>query len=226
MVGGDDRDVLRQAGERRAVEVVEVGVGDQDQVELGQFADRQRGGDEPARPAGADAEADADAVGEDGVGEDGHPADAEQHGGVADPGGGEGVVFPAGQVRLERRRRRRVEPVEHAQPPAAAAQPVRHAQRHRPALRPFRIPFPAQPSPSREGQPRVRPIPGTSPRIVRRVGADVLLPLAFAIQRVLSTAAGVAAACGFANRTACSPVCETASGGRAALGRALVICRG
>jgi hypothetical protein len=94
---GDDRDIFRQPLERRAIEVIEVRVRDEDQVELGQLAERQRRRHVALWTAGRQSQAQADAVRHDRVGEDVHVTDAEQHGGVADPGGGEVVRVPARQ---------------------------------------------------------------------------------------------------------------------------------
>ena len=80
-----------------------MGVRDEQEVDRRELAHGQRGGDVAARAAGDEAQADADAVAEDGIGEDRHAADAEEHGGVAEPGGGERLVLPVGEVGLERR---------------------------------------------------------------------------------------------------------------------------
>ena len=67
--------------------MVHVGVGEQDHVDLRQFGDGERGLHEAFDAERDRAEADAGALAEDRVGEDGEAIDLKQHGRVAEPGG-------------------------------------------------------------------------------------------------------------------------------------------
>jgi hypothetical protein len=124
--------------------VIEVRVADQDQVERRELADRQRRRDEASWAGGDQADADADARGEDRIRQDRLPAEAQQDRGVTDPGGGEFSILPVAQVGNERRSRRRVDFVEQAQPAAPAAEQVGQPQRHRAALGKVGVLSPAQ----------------------------------------------------------------------------------
>lgn len=85
--GSEDGGVAVMAGEAAqggAVEVVEVGVGDEDGVEPWQVGEGEGGGDVSCGPGGEESESEADAGGEDGVGEEVEAGEAEEDGGVSD----------------------------------------------------------------------------------------------------------------------------------------------
>lgn len=86
--GGDDAGARVGEGfEGGFVEVVEVGVADEDEVDGGELVD-ERGVGEAARAEDEGPEADADLGAEDGVGEDGLAVQAEEDGAVPEPGEG------------------------------------------------------------------------------------------------------------------------------------------
>lgn len=92
--GNDGRPLCRTGGEaleRWAIEMVKVGVRDEDDVDLWEVINIDGGGDK-ARDAERDAaHAHADAMRKDRIGEDGLGTDAEQDAGVTDPAGRERV---------------------------------------------------------------------------------------------------------------------------------------
>ena len=108
--------------------MIVVGVGDEHEVDGGKLADGEGGGEVATGAACDETEADADAVAENGIGEEGHVADTEEDGGVAQPGGGEGLVLPIAEVGFERGGRRGVEMIEPAGAASAFAEEIGEAQ--------------------------------------------------------------------------------------------------
>jgi len=96
-------------------------VGDEQEIDLGKFADGKRREHVAARAGGHKAQADADAVEENGIGEDCHAADADQDAGMTKPCGGERGIFPAGQIRGARRGGRDIKLIKPAQAASASA---------------------------------------------------------------------------------------------------------
>ena len=138
-MGRDDRHRFGQPAERRAIEMIEMGMGDENQIELGQLADRQRRRDKPPRAERDQAQADADAAGHDRIGQHRHPADAKKHGRMADPRGGEFTVFPVRQIGNKFGPDGRIDVIEEAQAAAAATERISDAQHDRPLLCPVSI---------------------------------------------------------------------------------------
>jgi hypothetical protein len=116
--------------------MIVVGVGDEDQVDGGQIADVERGSEQATRAAGPQAQANANTVGENGIGQDIHFADAQEDGGVADPGGGEILLVPGLEIGFWGRGGT-MQAVEEAELSASTAEPVRYAQSERLSLSPI-----------------------------------------------------------------------------------------
>jgi hypothetical protein len=74
--------------------VVHVRVGQQHEVERRQLARPERGAHQPSRPQLGQAPADSDPRLEGRIGDDPSPLEIEEHGGVAEPGGGEPIAGP------------------------------------------------------------------------------------------------------------------------------------
>ena len=72
--------------------MIEVRVRHEHQVELGELVGRERALHQPQRAEAADAKVDADAGEEHRVGEDAHPVEVDEDGGVAEPRQRDGVV--------------------------------------------------------------------------------------------------------------------------------------
>src|SRR5207249_8156786 len=117
---------LGKSAEGRAIKMIVVGVGDEDEINGRKVTNLERGSEQATRAGGPEAQADADAVGEDGIGEDGHVADAEENGCMADPDGGEVLLVPVVQMGFWRRGGT-VQAVEEAEFSASTAEPVRRA---------------------------------------------------------------------------------------------------
>ena len=75
-----------------------MGVAKENEVELREVGDGECGAKETFRADDNGAEADADTVGEDGVGEDPGAKKIEEDGGMAEAGAGDGGVGPGGGV--------------------------------------------------------------------------------------------------------------------------------
>lgn len=94
--GGDDGGVAcraaSEARERGAIEVIEVGVRDENDVDVGEVFDIEGRGLHAGHTDRQAGEAHADAVGEDRVGEDGGVTEFEEDGGVTKPARGEGIA--------------------------------------------------------------------------------------------------------------------------------------
>ena len=124
VMSGDHRRALGQPAERRSIEVIEMGVRDEDQINRRKLADVQRWSEQAARAAGPQSKADAHAVGENRIGENRHVADAQENGRVADPHGCQVLLVPVVQMRLSRRGGT-VQAVEETELSASTAEPVR-----------------------------------------------------------------------------------------------------
>ena len=98
--GGGDHGGRRafQTAQAGDIEVIHVGVGEQDDVDLRQFRDGERGLHEALEAERHRAEADAGAFAEDGIGEDRNAVDLQQDGGVAEPGGVQTGIGPEVRV--------------------------------------------------------------------------------------------------------------------------------
>ena len=93
--GGDHRGGgAFQTAQAADIEVIHVGMGEQDEVDFRQLGEAEGGLDQTLQAEREGAEADAGARAEDGVGEDGDAVDLEQHGGMAEPGGMEAGIGP------------------------------------------------------------------------------------------------------------------------------------
>lgn len=93
VLGGDDFGVLSdELSEAGLVEVIEVGVRDEDEVNGWEFVGREVWIAEAFHADGVGPKVDADAFGKDGIGEDPEVVEAEKDGGVSEPGGGEGML--------------------------------------------------------------------------------------------------------------------------------------
>ena len=95
-----------------------------------------------ARAGGHEAQADADAIKKDRVGENGHAANADQDAGVTEPGGGKGGMVPAGKIRRARGSGRGIELIEPAKAASASAQKIGDAQERGIATEAIREGFP------------------------------------------------------------------------------------
>ena len=99
--GGDDFEVLALHGaEGGDVEMVHVGVGEEDGIDAGDLVERECGFDDALKAEGEGAKIDADAGGEDGVGDDGKAFNLQENGGMAEPGGVDAGIGPAVGGRL------------------------------------------------------------------------------------------------------------------------------
>lgn len=93
VLGGDDLGVFAdELSEAGLVEVIEVGVRNEDEVNGREFVGREVGIAEAFHADGVRAEVDADAFGEDGIGEDPEVVEAEEDGGMPEPGCRERMV--------------------------------------------------------------------------------------------------------------------------------------
>src|SRR5437899_502362 len=100
VMGGDHRRALWQPAERGAIEMIEMSVRDEDQINRRKLADVQRRSEQATRTAGPQSKTDADAIGEDRIGENRHVADAKKDRRVADPHGRQVLLVPVVQMRL------------------------------------------------------------------------------------------------------------------------------
>ena len=99
--GGDDFEVLALHGaESGDVEMVHVGMGEEDGVDAGDLVEGEGGFDDALEAEGEGAEIEADAGGEDGVGDDGKSFNLQENRGVAEPGGVDAGIGPAVGSRL------------------------------------------------------------------------------------------------------------------------------
>jgi len=69
-------------------------VREEDEIDGGQLARLEGGGDEAFGADVAEKCVGADAFAEDGIGEDGEAVEIQQDGGVAEPGSGDGIGIP------------------------------------------------------------------------------------------------------------------------------------
>src|SRR4051812_13789945 len=68
VMGGDHGGALGKSAERWAIEMIEMGVGDKDQIDWRKLADVEGRSEQAGGSAGPQAQADANAVGEDWIG--------------------------------------------------------------------------------------------------------------------------------------------------------------